>query len=78
VRLRAEGTQGRARSTARARTGAFAVLALALFLAGCRQDMHDQPKVRTYRGSSLFADGRACDRWSPERSRAGNSTRTWH
>jgi len=26
---------------------------------GCRQDMHDQPKYKPYRGSDFFADGRA-------------------
>jgi mono/diheme cytochrome c family protein len=38
----------------RARAG----LAL-LVLAGCRQDMHDQPRVRLYRPSAFFADGRS-------------------
>jgi len=33
--------------------------ALAFFTAGCRQDMHDQPKYRPFRPSPLFADGRA-------------------
>ncbi|HEY0872786.1 MAG TPA: cytochrome c [Vicinamibacterales bacterium] len=28
-----------------------------LFLAGCRQDMHNQPKYRPLRPSALFADG---------------------
>jgi mono/diheme cytochrome c family protein len=32
---------------------------LAGALAGCRQDMHDQPKLEAYEGSSFFADGRA-------------------
>jgi hypothetical protein len=27
--------------------------------AGCRQDMHDQPKYRPFRGSTLFEDGRS-------------------
>jgi mono/diheme cytochrome c family protein len=31
-----------------------------LFLtAGCRQDMHDQPKFKTYRANPFFADGRS-------------------
>ena len=34
------------------------VLAL-LPLAGCRQDMHDQPKPKPYRASDFFADGRS-------------------
>jgi mono/diheme cytochrome c family protein len=29
-----------------------------LFIAGCRQDMHDQPKYIPLRGSTFFADGR--------------------
>ncbi|HUS20257.1 MAG TPA: cytochrome c [Terriglobales bacterium] len=29
-----------------------------LFLAGCRQDMQDQPKYKSLRGSTFFADGR--------------------
>ena len=28
-----------------------------LFVAGCRQDMHNQPKYRPLRASTLFADG---------------------
>ena len=38
-----------------------AVLALASFatLAGCRQDMHDQPKFYPQRGTTFFADGRS-------------------
>ena len=30
-----------------------------LVLAGCRQDMHDQPKMVPQRGSAIFADGRS-------------------
>lgn len=30
-----------------------------MFLAGCRQDMHDQPKFYPQRGSSFYADGRS-------------------
>jgi mono/diheme cytochrome c family protein len=30
-----------------------------LILASCRQDMHDQPKERTFRGTSFFADHRS-------------------
>jgi hypothetical protein len=33
--------------------------ALALLLAGCRQDMHNQPKYRPLRSSDFFADGQA-------------------
>ena len=35
---------------------AFATLTL---IAGCRQDMQDQPKIIPQRGSSFFADGRS-------------------
>jgi mono/diheme cytochrome c family protein len=33
--------------------------ALLLTLAGCRQDMHDQPKYRGLRGSDFFPDGQS-------------------
>ena len=34
-------------------------LAAALLLAGCRQDMHDQPRYIPLRPSTFFADGRS-------------------
>jgi mono/diheme cytochrome c family protein len=34
-----------------------AVLVLLLAVAGCRQDMHNQPKYRPLRGSDFFEDG---------------------
>jgi len=34
-------------------------LAAMLVLAGCRQDMHDQPKFFPQRGTSFYADGRS-------------------
>ena len=34
----------------------FAATAL---LAGCRQDMHDQPKFYPQRGTTFYADGRS-------------------
>lgn len=34
-------------------------MAAMLVLAGCRQDMHDQPKFVPQRGSGFFADGRS-------------------
>jgi hypothetical protein len=46
---------GRARPSRPRR--ALAAALLVLFSAGCRQDMHDQPKYRAARGSSFFADG---------------------
>lgn len=33
------------------------VILFALVAVGCRQDMHDQPKLKPYRASSFFADG---------------------
>ena len=37
-----------------------AMVALALFsLAACRQDMHNQPRLRPYKTSHFFADGQA-------------------
>ncbi len=35
-----------------------AAMALALLAAGCRQDMHNQPKMIPQRGSDMFADQR--------------------
>jgi hypothetical protein len=37
---------------------AFAGVAALLFIAGCRQDMHNQPKIIPQRGSEMFADHR--------------------
>ncbi len=34
-------------------------LALLFLLAGCRQDMHDQPRYKPLRRSDFFADGRS-------------------
>ena len=33
------------------------LIAVAVFAAGCRQDMHNQPKYRPLRSSTFFADG---------------------
>jgi mono/diheme cytochrome c family protein len=33
--------------------------ALVVLAAGCRQDMHDQPKYQPFEASAFFADGRA-------------------
>lgn len=33
------------------------ILALGLFLAGCRQDMHDQPRIEPLEEHAFFADG---------------------
>ena len=38
---------------------ALAAVAAFSFLAGCRQDMQDQPKFVPQRGTSFFADGRS-------------------
>ncbi len=37
----------------------FALIAIVLVSAGCRQDMHNQPKYRPLRASTFFADGRS-------------------
>lgn len=41
------------------RLHAALLLALAALSSGCRQDMHDQPKLEPYEASTFFADGRA-------------------
>ena len=41
------------------RLAACALVALVSFVAGCRMDMHDQPKVEPYEQSAFYADGRA-------------------
>jgi len=38
---------------------AFGAVAATLVLAGCRQDMHDQPKFFPQRGTTFFLDGRS-------------------
>lgn len=42
-----------------ARVLAFGAAAAVLFLAGCRQDMQDEPKMVPQRGTTLFPDGRS-------------------
>jgi mono/diheme cytochrome c family protein len=39
------------------RAGALLAIAVTLFVAGCRQDMHNQPKYKPLRASSFFPDG---------------------
>ena len=41
------------------RIAAMLSLASVVVLAGCRQDMHDQPKFYPQRGTTFFADGRS-------------------
>jgi hypothetical protein len=41
------------------RIAAMVSLASVVILAGCRQDMHDQPKFYPQRGTTFFADGRS-------------------
>jgi hypothetical protein len=38
---------------------AMGSMAAVLVLAGCRQDMHNQPKFVPQRGTTFFADGRS-------------------
>jgi mono/diheme cytochrome c family protein len=40
-------------------TRGLSLLLLALSVAACRQDMHDQPKLEAYEASDFFADGSA-------------------
>ena len=40
------------------RIAALAGLTAVIFVAGCRQDMQDQPKIRSQRSSEMFADHR--------------------
>jgi mono/diheme cytochrome c family protein len=51
---------------------AFAIVASASILAGCRQDMHDAPRYEAYEASSTFPDNRA-SRTAP----AGTVARGW-
>jgi hypothetical protein len=39
--------------------GAISAMAATLVLAGCRQDMHNQPKFVPQRGTTFFTDGRS-------------------
>ena len=48
----------RARVSTRARVELLGLVLVGV-LAGCRQDMHDQPKLEPYEASGFFADGRA-------------------
>ena len=41
------------------KTTTLTALASLAFLAGCRQDMHNQPKFYPQRGTTFFADGRS-------------------
>jgi hypothetical protein len=41
------------------KSGAMGAMAATMILAGCRQDMHDQPKFFPQRGTTLYADGRS-------------------
>ena len=50
--------QETAMRVARAVTGLSAMAAM-LVLAGCRQDMHDQPKFFPQRGTTFYTDGRS-------------------
>ena len=52
--FRVQGLESAMRTAA-----AGAGLAAVLVLAGCRQDMQDQPKFVPQRGTTLFADGRS-------------------
>jgi cytochrome c553 len=49
---------GRNRRACFSRSFALAGISALLLIAGCRQDMQDQPKIIPQRGSNLFADHR--------------------
>lgn len=55
---RGEAINGASRS-AIIRSLALAALIVSSLLAGCRQDMHNQPKYKTFRASTFFADGKS-------------------
>lgn len=46
------------RSWRRTFRSALMVVAMPVMLAGCRQDMHDAPRVEAYEATDAFADGR--------------------
>ncbi len=59
-----QGRENRERGTGKSmrvlRTiSGLSAMASVLVLAGCRQDMHNQPKFYPQRGTTLFADGRS-------------------
>jgi len=60
--IRDQGSEIRDQETAsRYRVRFIAVIAgltAVIFVTGCRQDMQDQPKIRSQRGSTMFADQR--------------------
>jgi mono/diheme cytochrome c family protein len=45
--------------TAARKLGTISAMAATLVLAGCRQDMHNQPKFVPQRGTTFYADGRS-------------------
>ena len=49
---------GGAFSPASVHRAAIAAVTLLAVLAGCRQDMHDTPRVDAYEATDAFADGR--------------------
>ncbi len=57
IETRKQGS-GNGMSTVRKLVGS-ALAAATLLLAGCRQDMHDQPKFFPQRGTTFYADGRS-------------------
>jgi hypothetical protein len=58
IRTSGSPSTGHRRWSARGVLSMGALAAIAL-LAGCRQDMHDQPKLIPQRGTDFFADGRS-------------------
>lgn len=63
IKVTARGARPMARGpwpvARRGATPCSALLFIALSVAGCRQDMHDQPKYKPLRASDFFIDGRS-------------------
>ncbi len=57
--MRRPGQSWKMTAKGHARLAAAAALLGALALAGCRQDMHNQPKFIPQRGTDFYADGRS-------------------
>jgi len=53
------GKREEGRAGMKSKAVSAAAMAGVLVLAGCRQDMHDQPKFFPERGTTFFADGRS-------------------
>jgi mono/diheme cytochrome c family protein len=57
-RHKANATRERSKRAGRRAATAALAFGLAAFLAGCRQDMHDTPRIEAFEESAFFADAR--------------------